>query len=120
SITVGATPTGSAVTWSYMYDDGNRYLIPTYAMTVSGTDAQGNAVSRTFQVLRFGVYRDSPTKSPSVVGLADAQSYTIKGWEPGYKVHSFPSPEDGAWRIFGSYLIHDGPDDPMRQVYATA
>ena len=120
NITIGGTPVGSALTWSYKYDDGNTYVIPTYTMTVSGTDPQGNSVSRTFEVLRFGVYRDSPTKKAGIVGLAQRQSYVIKGWEPGYRVRSYASSEDGAWRIFGSYLIHDGPDNPMKQVYATA
>ncbi|HEY9044504.1 MAG TPA: RHS repeat-associated core domain-containing protein [Ohtaekwangia sp.] len=120
NITIGGTPIGNALTWSYMYYDGNTYVIPIYEMTVSGTDDQGNSVSKTFQVLRFGVYRDSPDKKPGIVGLANQQSYTIKSWEPAYKVHSFASPEDGAWRVTGSFLIHDGPDDPMNQLYATA
>jgi hypothetical protein len=36
------------------------------------------------------------------------------------EVHSFPSREDGAWQVHGNYLIHDGPDDPKTQLYATA
>ncbi|MEI9917648.1 MAG: DUF6443 domain-containing protein [Bacteroidota bacterium] len=120
NITVSGTPSKTtAVTWSYPNDDGNLYTIPTYTMTVSGTDAQGNTVTRTFEVLRFGVNREASMKTPKIVGLADKQSYTIKVWNPNYKVHSYKSPEDGSWKVKGGFLIHDGPDKPMTQYYAT-
>ena len=39
----------------------------------------------------------------------------------GKSYESFVYPgEDGAWQVHGNYLIHDGPDDPMTQVYVTA
>ena len=55
----------------------------------------------------------------AVVMLA-RRRYVIRRWIPTYKVHSFPSREDGAWQVHGNYLIHDGPDDPKTQLYATA
>lgn len=119
TLVVGNTPAGQAVTWSYPNDNKMRYLIPTYSLTVSGTDADGNEVSKTFEVIRFGV-RGAKDGSVTMVGLSDDQSYVISGWNPSYKVHSFQSPEDGAWIVHGTYYIHDGPDYPMTQIYGTA
>lgn len=34
-------------------------------------------------------------------------------------MHSAPSVEKGAWQVYGNFLIHDGPDDPASQVYAS-
>jgi hypothetical protein len=39
---------------------------------------------------------------------------------PTYEVHSVSSREDGPWQVHGNYLIHEGPDDPKGQLYATA
>jgi hypothetical protein len=47
-------------------------------------------------------------------------TYVIHRWIPTYKVHSFPSREDGAWQVHKNFLIHDGPDDPLNELYATA
>lgn len=71
-MTVGNEPTGTAYVRGYPVDvrDGQGrgiiFEVPTYAMTVSGTDAKGNAVSKTFTVLRYGVYNNK--NGPSVVG----------------------------------------------------
>ncbi len=27
--------------------------------------------------------------------------------------------EKGAWQVYGNFLIHDGPDDPKREIYAS-
>ncbi len=120
SLTVGGTPIGQAVTWSYPNSDGKIYVIPTYALTLEGSDASHQRVTHTFEVLRFGVHRRTTQAKPTVVGLAHRQTHTIKRWIPTYKVHSFRSREDGAWQVHGNYLIHDGPDDPSAQLYATA
>jgi hypothetical protein len=119
-LTVEATTIGSAVTWSYPYSDGKVYVIPTYAMTVAGQNSAGRSVVRTFEVIRFGVHRTPAHPTPYMVGLSQHHRYTIRRWIPTYKVHSYPSREDGAWQVHGNYLIHDGPDHPMRQLYATA
>jgi hypothetical protein len=50
--------------------------------------------------------------------LADYQTHTIKAWLPDYSVHSYPSPEDGAWQVYNNFVIHDGPDKPKQQLYA--
>lgn len=119
-LTVGGAPVGAAQTWSYPSDDGKRYRIPTYAMTIAGTDAKGRRITRSFEVIRFGVHRKSPASSTGIVGLADHQRYVIRAWLPAYSVHSARSVEVGAWHVFSNYLIHDGPDDPVNEVYATA
>ena len=70
-----------------------------------------------YNVLRFGVQcKDS--KTAAVVGLADYQTHIIQAWLPSYRVHSATSTENGAWQVFGNFLIHDGPDNPT-EVFAT-
>lgn len=123
SLTVGGTPIGKAVTYPYPVTDGKYYEIPTYELTVVGTDADGHRASRAFEVIRFGVHRKLEAEQPTIVGLADHQSYTIWKWLPTYSVHSARSIEVGAWQVHGDFLIHDGPDDPSGKhdyVYATA
>ncbi|XXY48662.1 hypothetical protein WME91_52530 [Sorangium sp. So ce269] len=119
-LTVGGTPIGKAQTWSYPSDDGKRYAIPTYAMRLKGTGEKGEPVTRTFEVIRFGVHRKSSHHPTTVVGLAEPQGYVIREWLPGYSVHSARSVERGAWHVFANYLIHDGPDNPHDEAYATA
>ncbi len=119
TMTVGSVPFGQAITWSYPYNNKKTYIIPTYQLTVTGTDASGNQITKVFEVIRFGVNATSDGKV-KIVGLADYQTYKIKAWDPTYPVHSYPSTEDGAWQVFGDYLIHDGPDLPITQSYATA
>jgi hypothetical protein len=108
---VGGTPIGEALTWSYNHKDGKWYVIPTYQLCATGSDANGVALTQYFEVFRFGVQRKTPTSTAHVVGLEDRQSYPVQAWID-YQVHSANSPENGAWHVFGNYLIHDGPDDP--------
>ena len=119
-LTVAARTVGTAFTWSYPNSDGAIYVIPTYELRVTGHDEYHRPVDRAFEVLRFGVHRTAARPEPHVVGISHHQSYVIHRWIPTYKVHSFPSREDGAWQVHGNYLIHDGPDDPKTQLYATA
>jgi len=119
-LTVGATGVGTAYTWSYPNSDGNVYVIPTYELKVKGLDDNGAPVERNFEVLRFGVHRTVANPTARMVGISHFHTYVIRRWIPTYKVHSFPSREDGAWQVHGNYLIHDGPDDPKTQLYATA
>ncbi|MFY9479013.1 MAG: hypothetical protein WAQ08_15315 [Aquabacterium sp.] len=117
-IVVGGTPLGKQVTWAYPAGtDLGFYMVPIYNCTVEGTDDAGASVTRSFQVLRFGV-QSKDGKKASVVGLADRQRHVIKAWIPSYTVHSANSPENGAWQVYDNFLIHDGPDTP-EEVFAT-
>jgi hypothetical protein len=117
---VGNKPVGKAKTWAY--PDGNHlgvYSIPTYELTVTGTDGSGRKVRQTFEVIRFGIQFKKGFSSPKVVGLADKQKHIIKAWLPHYTVHSASSVEMGAWQVYDNFLIHDGPDDPKNEIYAS-
>jgi RHS repeat-associated protein len=123
-INIGSEPIGTAVTWTYPNDDGELYEIPTYEMTVTGTDDAGNKVEKKFEVFRFGVTKKTANSPVKVVGLAQKQSHKIKAWLPNYSVHSSDASTDaeaGAWQVYGNFLIHDGPDDPkdVAQPYAS-
>lgn len=119
-LVIGAEPYGQAVTWSYPNFDGKLYTIPTYLLTANGMTATGAPARRQFEVLRFGVNRKTATATPRMVGRLGPETFTIQRWLPNYKVHSFRSQEDGAWQVTGNYLIHDGPDHPLTEYYATA
>lgn len=118
NILVGRTPVGEQRTWAYPNGRSlGQYLVPVYDCFVKGVDAAGKAVRQRFNVLRFGV-QSKDGKTASVVGLADQQTHVIKAWLPGYRVHSARSPENGAWQVYGNFLIHDGPDNPT-ELFAT-
>lgn len=73
-----------------------------------------------FSVFRFGVTRKDEKSEPFVVGLSDQQTHVIKRWMPTYSPHSAKSTEIGAWQIYDSFLIHDGPDYPRNpRAFAT-
>jgi hypothetical protein len=99
-MTVGSKPVGKAKTWAY--PDGQHlgvYSIPTYALTVQGTDGAGRTVQQVFEVLRFGIQFKKGWSAPQVVGLSDKQTHVIKAWIPDYTVHSASSSEMGAWQV---------------------
>jgi hypothetical protein len=109
-LVVGDRKIGEYPTWAYPKGEKlGVYLMPTYELTASGTDSQGSAVARTFEVFRFGI-QSTDGKSARVVGLAADQTHTIKAWLPHYIVHSATSTENGAWQVYDNFLIHDGPD----------
>ena len=117
-ILIGGTPSGEQQTWAYPKGQSlGRYLVPIYKCFVEGMDNAGNAVKVQFDVLRFGVLCNDG-KTASVVGLSDYQTHIIKAWIPTYVVHSASSPENGAWQVYGNFLIHDGPDNPT-ELFAT-
>jgi hypothetical protein len=117
---VGNEEVGRARTWAYPAGHAHGvFWIPTYTLTVEGTDAAGRSVERDFEVLRFGLHCPTRTSAPAVVGLAKEQTHVIKAWLPHYSVHSAPSLEQGAWQVYGNFLIHDGPDDKVNEVYAS-
>ena len=117
-IIVSAEITGRGKTWNYPYKDDNLYEIPTYKLYLIGTIGNQRVVF-TYNVFLFGVTRKTPTSPPYVCGLADKQRHIIKQWILTYKVHSAASNEIGAWQVYGNFLIHDGPDNPLQETYAT-
>jgi hypothetical protein len=119
-LTVRSDPVGHCVVCSFPVDDRRDYLVPTYPLTAEGQDDAGNSRSRDFEVLRFGVEKRTSTAAPHIVGLAEEKTHVIQAWLPHYSVHSAASPEKGAWRVFGNFLIHDGPDDTDDAAHAYA
>ena len=111
-ITVGNTPVQTSYCASYPDFDGIKYIVPTYNMTVSGTTDGGKKESQTWEVIRYGVHK-KPGGSPRIVGLSSPKTYTVSLWRPGYTLNSTNAAENGAWRIYKGWLIHDGPDTPL-------
>ena len=117
-ILVGGTPVGEQRTRAYPSGQSlGVFLTPVYDCFVEGKDAAGRAVRERFDVLRFGV-QCKDGRTAEVVGLAEFQTHVIKAWLPHYRVHSATSPENGAWQVYGNFLIHDGPDNPS-ELFAT-
>lgn len=117
-LTVGNVAVRDQVTWAYPNGQAlGHFRTPVYHMTVAGTNAKGAASKRTFEVLRFGVMCEDGTTA-HMVGLADDQPHRIKSWIPTYVVHSAHSKENGAWHVYGNFLIHDGPDN-AKEIFAT-
>lgn len=115
---VGGVPIGEATTWAYPNGSSlGNFLIPTYRLTVAGSDNTGQSVSQSFEVFRFGV-QCKDGKTANVVGLSDRQTHKIKSWTPTYRVHSARSPENGGWQVYDNFLIHDGPDN-QSEVFAS-
>lgn len=100
------------------------YDAPVYRMYLRGTDDDGNFVERLFQVIRFmpgynpdpdfddtcKQYREWPVLS--MVGLKDEQG--INTTYKDYFLHGAPGdaqPDDGAFILNNSFLLHDGPDE---------
>jgi hypothetical protein len=115
TITISGTPSGTKDIISYpranLEKDGKhfRYSIPTYTMTVSGTDDDGKKVTQTFQVIRFGVKNTTGKTQDSYVEGLKSGVYKIKQFKADYHTHSFTSPQDGAWVVSGPDYIHAGP-----------
>lgn len=111
TLTLDGTPNGNhAYTWDY--PDGsfeNHYKTPLYTLRISN-----GKHTRAFQVIRFGP-RYVRSEGYSVAGLADHQTHSLT-WYPEYMLHSTDSAENGAWIVYGNFLIHDGPNtnDPNR------
>lgn len=117
-LTVGAKPIGEGRTWAY--PNGQLlgiFVIPIYKLSIAGLDEAGHVVAKDVPVFRFGV-QSTDGKTARVVGLAQQQTHVIKAWLPHYIVHSAHSTENGAWQVYGDFLIHDGPDDDS-ELFAT-
>jgi hypothetical protein len=82
----------------YPSDKGGRYKTPLYKVVVSGTDADGNVISKDFKAIRFGV-KTNADGSKTTAFLASG-TYTLKDFYSGHYGNT------GAFHIRGNYLIH--------------
>ena len=56
ALNVGGTPNGKGRTWAYPNGKSlGVFEMPTYVLSVSGTDALGHSIRQEFTVFRFGV-----------------------------------------------------------------
>ncbi len=55
NITVGGNPTDWAYTYAYRGAGDDLYVVPTYTLTLSGTDSLGFLHEYHFDAIRFGV-----------------------------------------------------------------
>jgi hypothetical protein len=82
----------------YPSDKGGRYKTPLYKVVVSGTDADGNVISKDFKAIRFGVKTNSDgTKTTAFLASG---TYTLKDFYSDFYDKS------GVFHIKGDYLIH--------------
>lgn len=107
---VGSKQINKGIVWAYPDFERELYIVPTYNMGVTGKYDDGTPCYKQFEVIRFGV-NHVLNNDPYVVGLEDEQTYVMQGWMK-YKLHSTNVAENGAWIVKGSFLVHDGPDDP--------
>ena len=93
------------------------YAVPLYDITVSGTDAAGNAKTAHFQAPRFMPYWNDPknpdphyaTKGWVDSGLSRQRTVTVGEYKSDYAVQNRYSPGKGAVVVSGSFYIHAGP-----------
>lgn len=105
-ITVTNTQIGSALLTSYPYrPDNQKYRVPLYRVTVAKKDASTTTIVGNFDAIRFGVNR-TKTVAAHVVGLADAQNYTLT-WS------FITTMNEMAWRVYSGFFVHRGPVNPM-------
>ncbi|MBX2895771.1 MAG: hypothetical protein KF763_10035 [Cyclobacteriaceae bacterium] len=114
SLVVTTNVVGSAYVKGYPVpvDDGLGgivYEVPIYEMTVSGTDLDGNAVSKSFNVIRYGVYNNQ--NGPSVVGINSGTYNLTWGSYLGGSWHVDGAGNGGVW-------VHKGPADVTKPVGA--
>ncbi|WP_452229060.1 MULTISPECIES: hypothetical protein [unclassified Lacinutrix] len=111
-VTVTNSKNGIAKLTSYDYrPDRIRYEVPLYIVKVKGTDKDGNIIETKFKAIRFGVKR-TKTINAHMVGLQDAQSYTLK-WD---NITTMPGK---AWRVYAGFFVHKGPDRPLDEGYGS-
>jgi RHS repeat-associated protein len=92
------------------------YTVPTYKMELEGTNDNGTYSFSTYEVIRFGVKRDSKNGLPYYQGFNapeypdENRNYLLGGFATkiGEDVY-----ERGGFNITGSYNLHSGPNFPM-------
>lgn len=102
-VLITRTTVGNGLVVTHPFEDGHKYIVPLYKMTVSGKDNNKKSISEDFKVIRFGVqWKDNGTKA-KVVGLASSQSHKLK-WVDYM---------GGSWQVHKNWLIHKGADNPQ-------
>ncbi len=111
-ITVTNTKIGVAKLLSYPYRPKRiKYQVPLYRVKVEGKDTSGNPVEAKFEAIRFGVKR-TKTINAHIVGLQDAQSYTLT-W------HFITTMDEMAWRVYAGFFVHRGPNSPSSGTFGS-
>jgi hypothetical protein len=118
-LTVGNSIKGYGILKSYPVNDGEKYKMPLYVLTIEGSDNAGKAQSKDFNIFRFGIYKPSKNAAVTTVGLADKQTHKIKKYKHDYELHSAGDASNGAWVVWKTFYIHDGADDPQTSAYGT-
>jgi len=93
------------------------YSVPVYKVFISGTDAKGNRIVKSWAALRFMPYWNDPKKPVKsyktrgfvVSGLNHFPKQATRNYIRGYTIHNTYSEYNGAIQLKGNFLIHAGP-----------
>lgn len=118
-LTVGNEIKSYGILKSYPVNDGKKYKMPLYILTIEGKDDAGDKQSKEFNIFRFGIHKPNENSQAKVVGLADKQIHKIKKYKHDYELHSAGNASNGAWVVWKTFYIHDGADDPQNEAYGT-
>lgn len=85
---------------------GKAYEVPIYKVRLTSTARPKE--NRESSTLRF-----TPTHVDGkliMAGLADQQSYNSPSYNPEYSPHNSEGLDNGAFSLYGNFLLHGGPD----------
>ncbi|WP_354833051.1 hypothetical protein ABGM91_01065 [Akkermansia muciniphila] len=91
----------------YPIKTGFAYEVPIYKVVLTSTKFPG--VDSIFYALRFMPSKTTANENVFMSGLADAQNYVLTTYDPNYNPHSMQNLENGAFLIYGNFLVHAGP-----------
>lgn len=86
---------------------GFAYEVPVYNVVLTSTKFPG--LESLFYALRFMPYKRTEQENIGMSGLADAQNYVLTTYDRKYSPHSVPGLDNGAFLIYGNFLVHAGP-----------
>ncbi len=109
NITITKTIIRTTIVHSYPDTNNTLYKMPLYEMIVTGTNDQGHIISKSFEILRFGIYTNiSEGIYEKLIGLSNEQSYALQ-WINDLM--------DGVWQIQNDWLIIPGSPDPITEIW---
>lgn len=92
---------------AYPNKTGFAYQVPIYKVKLTSTARPDEA--KWGSTLRF-----TPTQGDGgriiMAGLADQQSFNSPSYNPEYSPHNSPGLDNGAFSLYGNFLLHGGPD----------